>query len=66
MQTVALKCNYQEILCMRRSRKFCQMGSTFGNVFSLFLVNEGRKDPNKLSIIGLSAKYLNEVTLACW
>ena len=33
---------------MRGSRKFCQRGSNFDNVFfCCFYFNEGRKDPNK-------------------
>ena len=35
-------------MVIRGSRKFCKRGSNFDNVFflSLFLVDEGREDPN--------------------
>ena len=32
------------IVCMRGSRKFCQRGSNFDNIF----FNEGREDPSTL------------------
>ena len=52
---------------MRRSRKFCQKGSNFDNVF-FFLVDEEREDSHTTfgAIISLPAKcYLNGVSLAC-
>ena len=50
---------------MRGSREFCQIGSKFDKVF---LVDEGREDPNYI-ISGLyspaSETPLNGVSLAC-
>ena len=47
---------------MRGSRKFCQRGSNFDNVFCfIFLVDEGREDPSTT----ISGPSLNGVSLAC-
>ena len=47
---------------MRGSRKFCQSGSNFDNVF--FLVDEGREDPNT-TISGPSlARQRNAIYMA--
>ena len=63
---------------MRGSRKFCQMGSKFDNVFFSFFVDEGVEDPKvhyKWAIIGpLAKRNLDGVSLAgrwwpnidCW
>ena len=47
---------------MRGSRKFCQMGSKFDNVF---LVGEGKEDPNTVINGPSSTRHLNDVSLAC-
>ena len=53
-------------LCVGRSRKFCQRGPKFDNIFSLFffkLVDEGREDPN-INVNGpSSARQPNTVSL---
>ena len=50
---------------MRGSRKFCQRGSNFDNVFFfLSLVDERKRDPNT-TISGAAKHHLNGVSLAC-
>ena len=62
-------CQFKPVLC--GSRKYCQRGSKFDNVFFLFFC-EGIKDPN-VTINGLSSArqrnaILSDVSLAgrCW
>ena len=49
---------------MQGSRKFCQRGSKFDNVF--FFLDEGIEDPN-ITINGPSSakRHLNGISLAC-
>ena len=53
---------------MRRSRKFCQRGSKFDNVFFLFcfvfLVVEGIEDPNTAKNGPTSARQRNAIEMA--
>ena len=50
---------------MRGSRKFCQRGSNFENVFFLFcfsfLVDKGREDPNTTISVPSSAHQRNAI-----
>ena len=45
---------------MSGSRKFCQRGSKFDNIFSFLLVDEGIEDPN----FTVNGPKLNGVSLA--
>ena len=46
---------------MRRSRKFCQRGSNFDNVFFFFQVDDGREDPKKHCKRAISARQRNAI-----
>ena len=49
---------------MHGSRKFCQSGSKFDNVFFFFLVDEGIEDPN-ITINGQSSAH-QQNTIRWW
>ena len=49
---------------MQGSSKFCKRGSSFDNIFSLFLVYEGREDPNSTISRPSSASQCNAIYMA--
>ena len=52
---------------MRGSRKFCQRGSNFDNVFLFFflhVIDEGREDPNTTISGPSSARQRNAIKMA--
>ena len=49
---------------MRGSRQFCQRGSNCDNIFSFFLVDEERKNPNTTLSGRSSARQRNAIEMA--
>ena len=61
---IHVKVHGMRVRSMRGSRKFCQRGSNSANVCFLFLVDDGREDPNNTKSGPSSARQRNVIEMA--